>query len=158
MLHRRRVQRIAHGLQAGWRRGLEDQARGRAVLLKIADRAREKALPCRDQKDANQHGQTGRTKNDLEIGEQRFPAAFGNACFNALGQKWAEEGIGRTADQHQHVEQRKTQRNSPRANAGNAGGIGQRADQIDRGSQQADDQQLGVHGRDVGPAPKARQC
>lgn len=81
----------------------------------------------------------------MEIEQQRLTAALGYSHLDPFGEEGAEERVGRAADQHQDVEQRKAHRDPPGPHPGNARGIGQRPDQVDRRSKQADDKELAIH-------------
>lgn len=67
------------------------------------------------------------------------------ACLDALGEEWSQERVRSPRQQHQNAEQGQRHGDAPRADAGDAHGVGEGADDVDDERQCANQQQLLVH-------------
>ena len=68
-----------------------------------------------------------------------------DARFHALGEEWSKERVRRARQQHKDAEQGQRDGDAPRADAGDAYGVGEGADNVDDERQRANQQQLLVH-------------
>lgn len=116
--------RIADRPQAARRGAGQQHARGRAMLLEIADGAREQALGGWDEHDARGNGEAGGEQHQAKIAKQRLAAAGGQPGFNSLGEEGAEKAVRGARYQHENVEQGKAHGDPPRPHSGDARGIG----------------------------------
>jgi len=93
----------------------------------------------------------------MKVTEQAAEVSVVDHPVHCRAQKRRLQGIGDAADQGNDAKQRARQRQPPRADAGNARGVGSRVQAVDDPRQEQDDQQV-RHGKRMGREATASQA
>lgn len=107
----------------------------------------EKRSKGRDEHSPEQSADAGRGEDEMKVAEQAAKASVVDHAVHHRAQQRRLQSIRNAADQRNDAKQRARQRQSPRAYAGDARGLGGGVQAVDDPGQEQDDQQVRHGGR-----------
>ena len=120
------------------------------MYLKVNHRAAEVALERRNEERPYHHGNGCREEKKPKIGKHALLDVVSQVFFNALCEERALKGICRARDERDDAEKRERYGNPASANACDPNRVCQRGDHVDNKCENANYQQLSVHGSGSG--------